>query len=40
MATLCRSPVSVPEHVITREETLEPARERHTGHPRLPSACA
>ncbi len=33
MATLCRPSVSVPEHVITMEETLELARERHAGHP-------
>ena len=26
MATLCRPSVSVPEHVITMEETLELAR--------------
>ncbi|CAM5608573.1 hypothetical protein SVIOM342S_01467 [Streptomyces violaceorubidus] len=28
MATLCRPSVSVPEHVITMEETLELARRR------------
>ncbi|MFJ8146077.1 type III polyketide synthase [Streptomyces sp. NPDC096048] len=38
MATLCRPSVSVPEHVITMEETLELARERHTDHPQLPLA--
>ncbi|WP_282517569.1 MULTISPECIES: type III polyketide synthase [Streptomyces] len=38
MATLCRPSVSVPEHVITMEETLELARERHAGHPQLPLA--
>lgn len=38
MATLCRPSVSVPEHVITMEETLELARRRHTDHPQLPLA--
>ncbi|MDG9726252.1 MULTISPECIES: type III polyketide synthase [unclassified Streptomyces] len=38
MATLCRPSVSVPEHVITMEETLELARQRHTDHPQLPLA--
>jgi 1,3,6,8-tetrahydroxynaphthalene synthase len=38
MATLCRPSVSVPEHVITMEETLELARARHAGHPQLPLA--
>ncbi|MHC5904461.1 type III polyketide synthase [Streptomyces sp. S6] len=38
MATLCRPSVSVPEHVITMEETLELARERHADHPDLPLA--
>ncbi|WP_345596354.1 type III polyketide synthase [Streptomyces marokkonensis] len=38
MATLCRPSVSVPEHVITMEETLELARLRHTDHPQLPLA--
>ncbi|MEU3696936.1 type III polyketide synthase [Streptomyces griseoviridis] len=38
MATLCRPSVSVPEHVITMEETLELARERHADHPQLPLA--
>ncbi|MGW0461441.1 type III polyketide synthase [Streptomyces tendae] len=38
MATLCRPSVSVPEHVITMEETLELARRRHTEHPQLPLA--
>lgn len=33
--TLCRPAVSVPEHVITLEETLGLARERHPGHPQL-----
>ncbi|MFI5978858.1 type III polyketide synthase [Streptomyces sp. NPDC051452] len=35
MATLCRPSVSVPEHVITMEETLELARSRHEDHPQL-----
>ncbi|WP_329557392.1 type III polyketide synthase [Streptomyces sp. NBC_00696] len=35
MATLCRPAVSVPEYVITMEETLELARSRHAGHPQL-----
>lgn len=35
MATLCRPSVSVPEHVITMEETLELARSRHADHPQL-----
>ncbi|HET9382557.1 MAG TPA: type III polyketide synthase [Streptomyces sp.] len=38
MATLCKPSVSVPEHVITMEETLELARDRHAGHPQLPLA--
>lgn len=38
MATLCRPSVSVPEYVITMEETLELARERYPDHPRLPPA--
>ncbi|WP_151475406.1 type III polyketide synthase [Streptomyces albicerus] len=38
MATLCRPAVSVPEYVITMEETLELARSRHPGHPQLPLA--
>ncbi|WP_369198536.1 type III polyketide synthase [Streptomyces djakartensis] len=38
MATLCRPAVSVPEYVITMEETLELARQRHAGHPQLPLA--
>lgn len=38
MATLCRPAVSVPEHVITMEETLELARSRHADHPQLPLA--
>ncbi|MEU9297913.1 type III polyketide synthase [Streptomyces sp. NPDC048266] len=35
MATLCRPAVSVPEYVITVEETLELARSRHADHPQL-----
>lgn len=38
MATLCRPSVSVPEHVITMEETLELARSHHADHPQLPPA--
>ncbi|UUS34313.1 MULTISPECIES: type III polyketide synthase [Streptomyces] len=38
MATLCRPAVSVPEHVITMEETLELARTIHADHPQLPLA--
>ncbi|MDF3142044.1 MULTISPECIES: type III polyketide synthase [unclassified Streptomyces] len=38
MTTLCRPAVSVPEHVITMEETLALARDRHAGHPQLPLA--
>ncbi|MET8449396.1 type III polyketide synthase [Streptomyces sp. NPDC005209] len=38
MATLCRPSVSVPEHVITMEDTLELARQRHADHPQLPLA--
>ncbi|WP_330328532.1 type III polyketide synthase [Streptomyces sp. NBC_00536] len=35
MAILCRPAVTVPEHVITLEETLGLARRLHAGHPRL-----
>ncbi|MFE6199249.1 type III polyketide synthase [Streptomyces sp. NPDC057838] len=35
MAVLCRPAVSVPEYVITMEETLELARARHADHPQL-----
>lgn len=35
MATLCRPSVSVPEHVITMEDTLRLAREHHADHPQL-----
>ncbi|GAA3124651.1 type III polyketide synthase [Streptomyces echinatus] len=38
MATLCRPTVSVPEYVITMEETLELARSHHADHPQLPLA--
>lgn len=38
MATLCRPAVSVPEHVITMEETLALASSRHADHPQLPLA--
>ncbi|MFI6345467.1 type III polyketide synthase [Streptomyces sp. NPDC050560] len=38
MATLCRPAVSVPEHVITMEETLSLARRHHADHPQLPLA--
>ena len=38
MATLCRPAVSVPEHVITMEQTLALARSRHPDHPQLPLA--
>ncbi|NUT51599.1 MAG: type III polyketide synthase [Saccharothrix sp.] len=35
MATLCRPAIAVPEHVITREQTLELARTLHRDHPQL-----
>ncbi|MFE0650688.1 type III polyketide synthase [Streptomyces sp. NPDC059534] len=35
MVTLCKPAVSVPEHVITMEETLDLARAHHEGHPQL-----
>ncbi|WP_414720978.1 type III polyketide synthase [Streptomyces sp.] len=38
MATLCKPAVSVPEHVITMEETLDLARSLHKDHPQLPLA--
>ncbi|MEW2548541.1 type III polyketide synthase [Streptomyces sp. NPDC047002] len=38
MATLCRPAVSVPEHVITMEDTLRIARTLHPDHPQLPLA--
>jgi 1,3,6,8-tetrahydroxynaphthalene synthase len=38
MATLCKPSVSVPEHIITMEETLEFARRMHAGKAQLPLA--
>ena len=38
MPTLCKPSVSVPEYVITMEETLEFAEEAHAGKPQLPLA--
>lgn len=38
MATLCRPSVSVPEYIITAEETIEFARKLHAGKPQLPLA--
>ncbi|WP_338320548.1 type III polyketide synthase [Streptomyces lonarensis] len=38
MTTLCRPAIAVPEHVITREETLDLARSLHADHPQLPLA--
>lgn len=38
MAILCKPSVSVPEHIITMEETLEFARRMHAGKPQLPLA--
>jgi 1,3,6,8-tetrahydroxynaphthalene synthase len=38
MPTLCKPAVSVPEHVITMEETLEFAEKVHAGKPQLPLA--
>ncbi|ARZ68716.1 type III polyketide synthase [Streptomyces sp. HU2014] len=38
MATLCRPAIAVPEHIITREQTLELARTLHADHPQLPLA--
>jgi 1,3,6,8-tetrahydroxynaphthalene synthase len=38
MATLCKPSVSVPEYVITMEETLDLARSHHENHPQLPLA--
>ncbi|MFC7303717.1 type III polyketide synthase [Streptomyces monticola] len=38
MPTLCKPAVSVPEHVITLEETLDLARDLHAEHPQLPLA--
>lgn len=36
MVTLCKPSVSVPEYVITMEETLESAERLHAGKPQLP----
>lgn len=38
MSTLCKPSVSVPEYVITMEETLEFAERMHAGKPHLPLA--
>ena len=38
MSTLCKPSVSVPEYVITMEETLEFAKQAHAGKPQLPLA--
>ena len=38
MATLCKPSVSVPEYIITVEETLDFARKVHAGKPQLPLA--
>jgi 1,3,6,8-tetrahydroxynaphthalene synthase len=38
LPTLCKPSVSVPEHVITVEETLEFAQREHAGKPQLPLA--
>lgn len=38
MPTLCKPSVSVPEHVVTMEETLEFAEIVHAGKPQLPLA--
>ncbi|GAB1516232.1 1,3,6,8-tetrahydroxynaphthalene synthase [Actinophytocola sp. KF-1] len=38
MSTLCKPATSVPEHVITMEETLEFAARMHSGKPQLPLA--
>ncbi|MDT0344248.1 type III polyketide synthase [Streptomyces litchfieldiae] len=35
MATLCRPAISVPENVLTMEQTLELARTMHADHPQL-----
>jgi 1,3,6,8-tetrahydroxynaphthalene synthase len=35
MSTLCKPAVSVPEHVVTMEDTLEFAKKMHTGKPQL-----
>ncbi|MEU9701691.1 type III polyketide synthase [Streptomyces sp. NPDC047981] len=36
MPVLCRPAVSVPEHTITQDETLDLARRLHAGHAQLP----
>lgn len=38
MATLCKPSISVPEHVITMEQTLDFAARVHAGKPQLPLA--
>ncbi|MER8070408.1 type III polyketide synthase [Streptomyces sp. NPDC094034] len=38
MATLCKPAVSVPQYVITMEDTLALARSLHADHPQLPLA--
>lgn len=38
MATLCRPAVSVPEHIITVDDTLALAQSLHADHPDLPLA--
>lgn len=38
MPILCKPSVSVPEHIITMEDTLAFAREAHAGKPQLPLA--
>lgn len=38
MSTLCKPAVSVPEYVITMEDTLEFAKKVHKGKPQLPLA--
>nr|APD71711.1 type III polyketide synthase 2 [Streptomyces sp.] len=35
MTTICRPAIALPEHVITREETLKLARKLHGDHPQL-----
>lgn len=35
MATLCRPAVSVPEHVVTMQQTLGPERTMRADHPQL-----
>src|SRR5262245_57793831 len=38
MPRLCKPAISVPEHVITVDETLEFAQRAHAGKPQLPLA--